>query len=262
VEYFLSEQEMKRLTASNQIEAFNKKYLSADPFPHIVLDDLFDDEKLFEVVEHFPDPGDTQWWRYDNVLERKLAKDDVSELHHSIRGLINELQERRFVQFLERLTGISGLITDHSLNGGGLHQIIRGGKLDIHADYNYHPISRLDRRLNVLLYLNEQWSADWGGNLELWDKDMSRCVKSIRPLFNRLVVFSTTDTAYHGHPDPLQCPEHESRKSIALYYYTNGRPEHERSLPHSTIFKRRPLDPVIEEYEELRHKRAIRRVST
>jgi Rps23 Pro-64 3,4-dihydroxylase Tpa1-like proline 4-hydroxylase len=168
--------------------------------------------------------------------------------------------ENRFVNFLEKLTGIEGLITDHTLNGGGLHQILRGGKLDIHADYNYHPITQLDRRLNVLVYLNENWHPGWGGNLELWNKDMSSCEKSIEPFFNRVVIFSTNDDSFHGHPDPLECPETESRKSIALYYYTNGRPESERSAPHSTLFKRRPCDPVIPEYEDLRKQRAVRRV--
>lgn len=259
--YFLCNQILSDLLEPESLSKLSNHYKNAVPFPHIVLDNLFQDKKLFEVVDHFPDINDTQWWRYDNVLERKLAKDDVSQLHSSIRYLINELLERRFVIFLEKLTGISDLITDHTLNGGGLHQIIRGDKLDIHADYNYHPTSRLDRRLNVLLYLNEQWDPAWRGQLDLWDQGMNQCVKSIDPIFNRLVIFSTTDTAYHGHPEQLQCPEYESRKSIAIYYYTNGRPEHERSTPHSTIFKRRPQNPIIEEHEELRRKRAMRRIT-
>ena len=145
--YYLSESVLSDLMHVNRISALSAEYQSNQPFPHIVLDGLFNTAMLREVVRRYPAPHDLQWWKYDNILERKLAKDDLRELHSSIRYLIFELMERRFVRFLECLTGIEGLIVDHTLNGGGLHQIVRGGKLDIHADYNYHPVTRLDRRL-------------------------------------------------------------------------------------------------------------------
>lgn len=237
-------------------------YQKNEPFPHIILDDFLMNAPVKEVAKRFPSPHDLKWWKYENILERKLALDDLTQVHGIIRNLVYELMSKPFVTFLEHMTGIHGLIVDHTLNGGGLHQIVRGGKLDIHADYNYHPITKLDRRLNVLLYLNENWEPEWNGNLELWDKGMTQCVRSIEPIMNRLVVFSTTDDSFHGHPDPLMCPEFECRKSIALYYYTNGRPAHERSAPHSTIFKKRPQDPDDKAAEELRLKRAIRRISS
>lgn len=246
---------------SHNASDFREQYLTAKPFPHLVLDGFFKTTPLLEVVDLFPKPTDGNWWKYDNVLEKKLAKNNLEELPEPIKHLVWEMQSNRFVALLEKLTGIEGLITDHTLNGGGLHQIVRGGKLDIHADYNYHPVTRLDRRLNVLLYLNLGWYTPYQGNLELWRPDMSECGVSIVPDFNRMVIFSVTDTAFHGHPEPLQCPEDVSRKSIALYYYTNGRPEYERSPPHSTIFKRRPQDPLIEEHEALRELRAKRRLN-
>ena len=94
----------------------------------------------------------------------------------------------------------------------------------------------LNRRLNLLLYMNKGWEDAWRGHLELWDRGMKGCVKKVAPVFNRCVIFSTTDDAYHGHPHALECPEGTTRKSLALYYYTNGRPEEERSAPHDTIF--------------------------
>lgn len=245
-----------------KVEEYKEKYLSAQPFPHIVIDHFFRSSLLIHLADQFPKPRDGTWWKYDNVLERKLAKNNLEELPEAMRHLVWELQSNHFVSLLEKITGIEGLITDHTLNGGGLHQIVRGGKLDIHADYNYHPITRLDRRLNVLLYLNPSWLSSYNGNLELWDANMSVCEQSIMPIFNRMVIFSVTDTAYHGHPDPLQCPEDQSRKSIALYYYTNGRPAHEKTEPHSTIFKRRPQDPILEEHELLRQQRAKRRFTS
>lgn len=230
-------------------------YQKAKPFPHHVFHNFFDPWLLKRVADSVPGPTDAKWWKYDNALEKKLAKDDFESFPRPIQTLIQNLNTPHFLAFLERLTGIQGLIEDPKLNGGGLHQILPGGKLDIHADYNYHPVTKLDRRLNVIVYLNEGWKEEWGGHLELWDQDMTECQVKIPPKFNTMVVFSTTDTSYHGHPDPLQCPEGHSRKSIALYYYTNGRPEHERSSPHSTIFKRRPQDdPALDALREERAK--------
>lgn len=244
---------------SSRADDYKTQYAQAKPFPHIVLSNLFEGHKLREIAASFPQATLGRWWKYENLFEKKLARNDIHTMHHSIRCLIHELMENRFVSFLEKITGIQGLIVDHTLNGGGLHQILRGGKLDIHADYNYHPVTGLDRRLNVLLYLNTNWRPGWNGSLEFWNKDMTECVKSIAPMINELVIFSTTDTAYHGHPDPLMCPIDETRKSIALYYYTNGRSADEKSAPHSTVFKRRPQDPYIEDEEQLRISRAVRR---
>lgn len=236
------------------------QYQKNKPFPHLVLDQAFSDETLRSIRNFFPLP-DTSWWLYDNVLERKFAKNDLSTLADPIKQFIYYLNSHEFISLLEKITGIQGLIADHTLNGGGLHQIARGGKLDIHCDYNYHPITALDRRVNVLIYLNRDWLPEWKGNLEFWNEDMTECVKSIAPIFNRMVIFSTTDRAYHGHPEPLECPEGITRKSVAMYYYTNGRPAPERTEPHSTRFMKRPQDPISEELEKLREKRAIRRLS-
>ena len=243
----------------NVVKGFESsgKYQADPPFPHAILDGVFDPKAIDEVVANFPKP-DPSWWKYDNPLERKFAKDNLHDEHPAIQEIVAKLQSNVFVSFIERLTGIRGLIVDHSLRGGGLHQIARGGKLDIHADYNVHPVTGLDRRVNVLLYLNPEWKEEWGGQLELWSGNASgliKCERSILPTLGRLVVFSTTDNSYHGHPDPLTCPEGITRKSIALYYYSNGRPEEERSEPHSTIYMKRPEDPDSIEIDELRAKR-------
>jgi Rps23 Pro-64 3,4-dihydroxylase Tpa1-like proline 4-hydroxylase len=141
--------------------------------------------------------------------------------------------------FLQELTGIEGLIPDPYFIGGGLHQIMPGGFLEVHADFNRHTKLKLDRRLNVLLYLNHDWKEEYGGHFELWNKDMSAMVHKILPLFNRMAMFSTTSTSFHGNPTPVACPPGGSRKSIAVYYYTNGRPEEERNEGHDTLFQAR-----------------------
>lgn len=181
-------------------------------------------------------------------------------MHPVLREILLEMNSGAFIKFLEKLSGIEGLIPDPFYNGGGIHRIERGGKLDVHADYNVHPVTRLDRRVNVLLYLNRDWKDEYGGCLELWDKEMTAAKARILPVFNRFAMFSTTDWSYHGHPDPLSCPEDKARMSFALYYYTNGRPENEKSEPHSTIYKKRPQDITTEEIEKMREDRSKSRL--
>jgi hypothetical protein len=222
-------------------ERNRQAYSRADPFPHIVLDDLFPDEAIERVRQEVPRHDEIRWIEFDDARGKKLASKAETQLGAATRNLLYQLNSSVFIEFLETLTGIEGLIPDPHLWGGGVHQIVRGGFLKIHADFNRHPKLRLDRRINLLLYLNRDWHEEWGGELELWDRKMSECRAKILPSFGRCVVFNTTDFSYHGHPDPLGCPETESRKSIATYYYTNGRPGDELGSAHySTLFRKRP----------------------
>jgi Rps23 Pro-64 3,4-dihydroxylase Tpa1-like proline 4-hydroxylase len=221
------------------------QYRENRPYPHIGLDHFFDDAVIQELSAEYPAASNTAWKRasFDPAHEEaKLSLDRLEDLPPSIRLFVEALNSSIFLRFLERLTGIDGLIPDPYLAGGGLHMTPRGGRLGVHADFNIHKKLGLDRRLNLLLYLNRNWRPEWGGELELWDKDVKTKVKGYLPLVNRVVVFSTTDTAFHGHPDPLNCPKGEYRRSIALYYYSNGRPVEEQSKAHTTIFKARPDD--------------------
>ena len=215
-------------------------YQAAEPFPHVVIDNLLPEGPLLQALEFFPTAKELRWIDFDAVHERKLAFPDVERLPAPLREVLYFLNSAVLLRFLEALTGIGGLIPDPYYTGGGLHQIEPGGFLGVHADFNKYERLALDRRLNLLLYLNRDWKEEYGGHLELWDRSMSRCVQKILPVFNRCVVFSTTDKAYHGHPTPLSCPPGRSRKSLATYYYTNGRPADEASPAHSTLFQRRP----------------------
>ena len=219
---------------------FQAQYAAATPFPHVVIDDFLPAETLAMVLNEFPEPRDADWQEFDNQREVKLALRDTELMGPATRHLLAEFNSQVFVDFLERLTAVDGLVPDPHYIGGGLHQIRAGGFLKVHADFNRHRKLRLDRRLNGLLYLNKDWQEEWGGHLQLWNRDMTHCVHRILPVFNRFVLFSTTDDANHGHPDPLRCPPERARRSIALYYYTNGRPEAETATDHSTVFKQRP----------------------
>ena len=238
LDFFLPLARMRREVA----EGARASYLSAKPFPHIVFDNFLDPALLEMILAEFPKPGQIQWQRFDNAQEVKLASAAEATFGPVTRLLLYHLNSITFLEFLSDVTAIPNLIPDASFEGGGLHQIVRGGKLGVHADFNKHRAYQLDRRLNLLLYLNKDWREEYGGHLELWDRAMSRCENKVLPLFNRVMVFGTTDFTYHGHPDPLQCPEGMTRKSLALYYFSNGRPAEEVSGEHSTLFRSRRPD--------------------
>ena len=219
---------------------YRDTYSHAKPFPHIAIDNFLPEFLLDNILNEFPKVHSIDWQKFDAPAEKKLAAQDELQMGETTRLLMYQLNSSVFINFLEELTGIDGIITDPHFEGGGLHQIERGGYLKMHVDFNRHRKMRLDRRLNLLIYLNKNWQEEYGGQLEFWDKDMTRCEKRISPIFNRCVIFSTTDFSYHGHPEPLACPEGQTRKSLALYYYSNGRPEEETSNEHSTLFLARP----------------------
>jgi hypothetical protein len=218
-----------------------RDYREAVPFPHFVFDNFLPDEVLESVLHEFPPPNDSSWRRFASSDQQwKLATRYPERLGSHTRLLLAQFNSATFVDFLEGLTGIQGLVPDPHYYGGGLHQIDRGGYLKVHVDFNWHERMRLDRRINVLVYLNRDWLDQYGGHLELWKQGASQPSVRILPIFNRCVVFNTTSLSLHGHPDPLTCPVGISRRSIALYYYTNGRPSRELEVIHSTLFRPRP----------------------
>ena len=228
------------LIAENKRE----EYLSAVPFPNIVFDDFFDSDFLKTVVENFPNLEKiNSSQKYINKNEVKFANNDYKNFPNSIKLLFDFMNSNIFLKFLQKITSIEEkLVVDEELNGGGLHQIKAGGMLKIHTDFNRHPTLALDRRVNILIYLNINWDQTYGGDLELWDKKMKFCGKKILPIFNRMVIFSTNDFSNHGHPEPIKCPDDISRKSIALYYFSKGRPASEldsKNIKNKTYFKNR-----------------------
>lgn len=222
---------------------YRAAYVSGDPFPNIYFNDFFNPDMLDRVLAEFPDLSKQDVIKYDNPREKKLNGKGENPFGPETKLFMHFLNSQPFLEFIQQLTGIKEvLLGDPYFIGGGLHEIKKGGLLKIHADFNKHPTTNLDRRVNVLVYLNKNWQEEYGGHFELWDTQMEKCEKKILPIFNTLAMFSTTDFSYHGHPNPLNCPDGRSRKSLALYYYSNGRPAHEINTgleDHSTLFKER-----------------------
>jgi len=208
----------------------NKKiYSNSKPYPHIVLKNFFNKNFLNEVLKEFPDLSKIKSSiNYANKNEVKFANNDQKSFKKNTKILFQYLNSSQFVNFIHKTSSIKEkILPDQTLSGGGLHEIKKGGVLKVHVDFNKHPTKNLDRRLNVLIYLNKKWKKNYGGHLELWNKDMNKCEKKILPVFNTMVIFSTNDFTNHGHPNHLKCPKNISRKSIATYYFSKGRPEKE-----------------------------------
>ena len=221
------------------VERLHSEYRSAAPYPHIVIDNFLEPEAVTAAISEFPPLDQGQWTNYLHVNERKFSHTDPSTWGPTLQRILDEFNSPRFVHFIGELLGVENLIADPSLEGGGLHQSTRGGFLNMHADFTVHPHHRSwQRRANLLLYLNEDWQPEYGGDLELWSADMKECVEKVSPIANRVLIFTTDAKSFHGHPEPMRCPEGVARRSLALYYFT----VEEDPMVRSTNYRSRPGD--------------------
>ncbi|MFC3118743.1 2OG-Fe(II) oxygenase [Jhaorihella thermophila] len=212
-------------------------YQSRSPYPYGGYDDFLPAEILDRVVEELetlPEPEDS----FDRPQERLKTSYIPERLPEYTRRLFYVLNSRPVLAFVEELTGIKGLIPDPYFAGGGVHVVSNGGHLDIHADFNHHAKLNLERRVNLLIYLNRDWKEEYGGSFEIWNDDMTAKVDSFVPVFNRACLFSTSSSSWHGNPEPVNHPEGKPRMSIALYYYTATWDATRKS--HTTLFRPRP----------------------
>ena len=221
-------------------------YPTQSPFPHLVLDGIFNPEALHAILREWPAGSDGSIETHDDgtYSKSKVGSTWKTKFGPLTKHYFGELAAPAFLKLLEKITGMWGLIPDPYMFGGGLHATRSGGKLAVHADYNKHPFFALDRRLNMLVYLNDGWTEANAGWLELWDQQMSACALRVLPVFNRTVIFSTTSTSFHGQPEAIVGPPDLWRKSIALYYFSNGRADEgfppDVSDGHSTLWQARP----------------------
>lgn len=196
-------------------------YRRAQPFPHLQLDGLFAEDLLDRAIAELPTVA--RWAQYDTANERKVVCSDAGAFGPTAETLVYALNSAPFIRFLERLTGIQGLIPDPHLHAAGYMKVPPGGFLGLHYDFSTQQELRLDRRVNVLLYLNRDWRTEWGGQLELHSNDPldseRHTVVEIEPLFNRLVIFNTP-RALHGHRRRIACPPERARLCLSWYYYT------------------------------------------
>ncbi|MDE4918531.1 2-oxoglutarate-Fe(II)-dependent oxygenase superfamily protein [Cupriavidus metallidurans] len=212
--------------------ALTNEFSQQRPFRYLVIDNFLHPEQAERIFQSYP--AINEGWQNGNGLHTK-GKWGNPDVEGTVAGeFYREINSPEFRQFLGRVTGIENLLEDTRLQGAGLHQIREGGFLNVHIDFNRLDGSNLDRRLNLIVYMNPGWKEEFGGCLELWDMEKKVMVDKVIPTMNRCVVFETNEISYHGHPVPVQSGG-TTRKSLSVYYYTDGRDDVVADT-HNTVY--------------------------
>ncbi len=237
--FFLDRDPLRVLARAKQ-----ESYKSARPFPHAVFDGFLGEAIARSLADAFPRPDHPGWMRRDYAEQSarlgQLQRTGFAGVDGQIRHLLNELSGMAFLDFLSTLTGVEGLIPDAHFRGAGPSLTLPGGHLALHADFNRDRTRHLERKVTVLYYLGKDWEPAWGGALELWDAERTKCESAILPALDRLVVMAHGDTYWHGHPAPLACPEGRFRASISAYYYVAAPSAGEGEDAHGAIWAKSP----------------------
>lgn len=244
-------------------DKLRQQFQSAKPYPHIVIENFLEPAAASEVSAAYPTFASALNMGYQfNALneQKKVQVTEAARFPDPVARLNAALASPEFLKDLEYITGIPNLLADARLAGGGMHLTGPGGRLDVHVDFNYDENIQQHRRLNILVYLNPVWEPGWGGEIELWDRDVKNCDVRLLPVLNRCLIFRTDETSYHG-VRPITGPADVERKSFAAYYYTKEPPPNWTGKVHTTVFKARPdeklrgyvLMPAQKIREELRY---------
>ena len=246
---------------TKDISNLNTAFLNAEPFEHIVIDNFLETSYAEIISEKFP-AVNSDWHEYKNPIEVKYTYDNINDLDPDLKNFFYYLSSPEVTNIMRSITGISDLEYDEYLHGAGLHKHPRYGRLNIHLDYEKHPISGKERRLNVILFMSKEWNPIWNGSNELWDKDVTKCVTKTQIKFNRAIIFKTNDISWHGLPEQIMCPDDVFRNSLAYYYVSPlNTQKPEDSYRKKAKFIKRPEDPFDEQMQKLYDIRPHRRIT-
>ena len=257
---------------TKNIDKLNSDFINAEPFENIIIPNFLNEEYA-EILhnqfntDNLEDPN--IWHKYNNPIEIKYANDNIDKMEKETSDLFYILSTSKITELFSKISNINNLEFDPYLHGAGLHVHPINGRLNIHLDYEKHPISGKERRLNLILYLSKEWNINWNGETQLWDKNMEKCVVKSPVIFNTAIIFKTNDISWHGLPQKITCPENVYRKSFAYYYVSNLDESHQKynkfgndgtGYRSKAAFIKRPEDPYREEMEQLYKIRPHRRI--
>jgi 2OG-Fe(II) oxygenase superfamily len=217
-------------------ESLSHAYKTAKPFPHLIIDNMFPASLLDDLAAEMRPLNTEHWVHEDNDHLKKTNLRSAVDLGDTGFQHTALLHSAGFLYLLSELTGIWELLPDPYLQGAGYHIIPQGGKFDVHVDRNTAYETGLNRRLTLITYMNKSWEHEYGGQLELWNSDGTRCDVVVEPVFNRTIIFEIADKNYHGVPKPVAAPNGRSRNSFAVYYHTAGVKEKQDFTPHGSIY--------------------------
>jgi Rps23 Pro-64 3,4-dihydroxylase Tpa1-like proline 4-hydroxylase len=202
---------------TNNTDILKREFLEAIPFENVVIDNFLNEEYANKLYDLFPENFDN-WYKYENPIEVKFTYDNIDKLDEEMKNFFYYLSSDKLIEIFRKITDIHDLTYDEYLHGAGLHCHPKYGKLNIHLDYEKHPFSGKERRLNIIFFLSKGWDKNWNGQNELWDKEAKNCIKKTDVVFNRAIIFKTNDISWHGLSETILCPENKYRKSLAFYY--------------------------------------------
>jgi hypothetical protein len=255
---------------TNNITELAEKFQQSGKLKHIIIENFLNEKYINKLANDFPKQPDNKllWWEYKNPIEYKYACDKISLLSEDLELYFYLLSSTYVLRLMRELTGIKELEVDDYLHGAGLHLHPRNGRLGLHLDYEKHPVSGKQRRINIILYVSKNWKKEWNGATELWNEDVSKCIGSSPVVFNNAIIFQTDETSWHRLPEPIMCPEGEYRMSLAYYYVSplvarddvNKYGADDSEYRTKTLFIKRPQDPEDPRMDELYALRPQRRI--
>ncbi len=234
-----------------------RAFREAKPFGYVTVDEFLDRAFCERLIQEFPPFEERRAKNEMGEVGRKATVPQIATIGPAYRKFDLLMRSPELLEWMGQVASIPHLVYDPDYVGGGTHENLDGQDLDIHVDFNFHPKRPLHRRLNLIVFLNQQWEREWGGCLELhqdpWNPEGST-VASVVPVANRAVLFETTETSWHGFTT-IRLPEGKkgiSRKSLAVYFYTGERPARETAPSHGTVYVPRALPAHLREGYELR----------
>jgi hypothetical protein len=236
---------------TNNIDELKISFINGEPFEHVVIDNFLSDDYAEEIYNLFPTYYDN-WYKYMNPLEVKFAYDNINLLDEKLKNYFYYLSSNHIINLIKEITNIKNIEYDEYLHGAGLHSHPKNGRLNIHLDYEKHPISGKERMINIIYFTTKDWNPLWNGANELWDKDVTKCVKKTDIKFNRAIIFRTNEISWHGLHEKIVCPPNIYRKSLAYYYVSEldtKKPESE--YRKKARFIKGPNDRYCEKMEKL-----------
>ena len=252
----------------DEIDKIRHSFIQAQPFEYVVIDNFLQNEVAEHIFSEFPTDF-TSWHKYNNPLEVKYAFDNLEEMGENTKKLFQWFASDQLTNIISSITNIPNLENDPYLHGAGLHAHPRNGRLNMHLDYEKHPILKnKERRINIILFITKDWKEEWGGDNQLWDNELTECKVKTHVKFNRALLFKTNNISWHGLPDKITCPESIYRKSIAYYYisdlltnatddkYGNDGSGHRTKATYRQI----PSEPYNHKIQQLLEIRPLRRI--
>jgi len=202
-----------------RMAALRERLQAAAPFPHLVLEGLFNPALLTLTLEEFEM---CEWTEMRSGYESTRRMALGSRMGPASQLYFDIVNSGWYTRWVGAITGVPYLLTDPLLFGGGLHETRPGSSFEVHRDFDRHRHVGLRNAMVMITYLNKGWQPEWGSALELWDTRRQQCVKRVQPEFGHTLFMPHNTVSYHGHPDPLNTPDGRPRRSLTAYYYTNA----------------------------------------